>query len=93
VADSERTDAEWVRLAQTGDRAAYGELVRRHQNRIYRHLLHLAGSREEALELAQERCSSRHGNVERLYDAAGTAQHAAHAQEKPAAHKAEGHAH
>jgi hypothetical protein len=31
--------------------------------------------------------------VERLYDAAGTAQHAAHAQEKPAAHKTQGHAH
>jgi RNA polymerase sigma factor (sigma-70 family) len=54
VADSERSDAEWVRLAQKGDRAAYGTLVRRHQDRIYRHLLHLTGSREEALELAQE---------------------------------------
>jgi RNA polymerase sigma-70 factor (ECF subfamily) len=28
--------------------------VRRHQDRIYRHLLNLTGSREEALELAQE---------------------------------------
>jgi RNA polymerase sigma factor (sigma-70 family) len=54
VADSERPDHEWVRLAQKGDRAAYGALVRRHQDRIYRHLLHLTGSREEALELAQE---------------------------------------
>jgi RNA polymerase sigma factor (sigma-70 family) len=54
VADSERPDHEWVRLAQEGDRGAYGALVRRHQDRIYRHLLHLTGSREEALELAQE---------------------------------------
>jgi RNA polymerase sigma-70 factor, ECF subfamily len=54
VADSDRPDAEWVRLAQKGDRAAFGMLVRRHQDRIYRHLLHLTGSREEALELAQE---------------------------------------
>jgi RNA polymerase sigma-70 factor, ECF subfamily len=54
VADSERPDHEWVRLAQAGDRVAYGALVRRHQDRIYRHLLHLTGSREEALELAQE---------------------------------------
>lgn len=54
MADSERPDAEWVRLAQKGDRAAFGALVRRHQDRIYRHLLHLTGSREEALELAQE---------------------------------------
>jgi RNA polymerase sigma factor (sigma-70 family) len=54
VADSERVDRECVRLAQKGDHAAYGEIVRRHQDRIYRHLLHLTGSREEALELAQE---------------------------------------
>lgn len=54
MADSERADREWVRLAQQGDHAAYGAIVRRHQDRIYRHLLHLTGSREEALELAQE---------------------------------------
>jgi len=54
VADSERPDQEWVQLAQKGDRDAFGALVRRHQDRIYRHLLHLTGSREEALELAQE---------------------------------------
>lgn len=54
MADSERADRERVRLAQQGDQAAYGEIVRRHQDRIYRHLLHLTGSREEALELAQE---------------------------------------
>lgn len=54
MVESERPDAEWVRLAQEGDRAAFGALVRRHQDRIYRHLLHLTGSREEALELAQE---------------------------------------
>jgi RNA polymerase sigma-70 factor, ECF subfamily len=54
VADTERADVEWVRLAQKGDRAAFSALVRRHQDRIYRHLLHLTGSREEALELAQE---------------------------------------
>lgn len=54
MADTERTDTEWVRLAQEGDRAAFGALVRRYQDRIYRQLLHLVGSREEALELAQE---------------------------------------
>lgn len=54
VADSERADRERVRLAQQGDQAAYGVLVRQHQDRIYRHLLHLTGSREDALELAQE---------------------------------------
>ena len=50
----EHTDADWVRLAQKGDRSAFAALVRRHQDRIYRHLLRLTGSRDEALELAQE---------------------------------------
>jgi RNA polymerase sigma factor (sigma-70 family) len=54
VSDTERLDPDLVVLAQKGDQAAYGALVRRHQDRIYRHLLNLTGSREEALELAQE---------------------------------------
>jgi RNA polymerase sigma-70 factor (ECF subfamily) len=54
VSDTGRQDGEWVALAQRGDQAAFGALVRRHQDRIYRHLLNLTGSREEALELAQE---------------------------------------
>lgn len=54
MTESECPDREWVRLAQQGDHAAYGALVRRHQDRVYRHLLRLTGSREEALELAQE---------------------------------------
>lgn len=49
-----RRDEESLALAQRGDQAAFGALVRRHQDRIYRHLLNLTGSREEALELAQE---------------------------------------
>jgi RNA polymerase sigma factor (sigma-70 family) len=54
VSDTRRQDEEWLALAQQGDQAAFGALVRRHQDRIYRHLLNLTGSREEALELAQE---------------------------------------
>ncbi len=54
MTDPGRPDAELVLLAQKGDHAAYGALVRRHQDRIFRHLLNLTGSREEALELAQE---------------------------------------
>lgn len=52
--DRERADHDSVLLAQRGDHAAYAVLVRRHQDRIYRHLLNLTGSREDALELAQE---------------------------------------
>jgi RNA polymerase sigma-70 factor (ECF subfamily) len=50
----ERPDGDWARLAQRGDTKAYEALVRRHQDRVYRHLLHMTGSREDALELAQE---------------------------------------
>ena len=54
VSDTTRPEAELVALAQKGDQQAYGALVRRHQDRIYRHLLNLTGSREDALELAQD---------------------------------------
>ena len=54
MSDTGRPESELIVLAQRGDRAAFGVLVRRHQDRIYRHLLNLTGSREEALELAQE---------------------------------------
>jgi RNA polymerase sigma-70 factor (ECF subfamily) len=54
VSDTGRPESELIVLAQRGDQAAYGVLVRRHQDRIYRHLLNLTGSREEALEVAQE---------------------------------------
>jgi RNA polymerase sigma factor (sigma-70 family) len=54
VSDPSRPEAELIALAQNGDHAAYGALVRAHQDRIYRHLLNLTGSREDALELSQE---------------------------------------
>ncbi len=50
----EQNEREWVLRAQQGDSAAYGALVRRYQDRIYRYLVHLTGSRDDALELAQE---------------------------------------
>lgn len=43
-----------VRLAQQGDARAFEALVRANQDRIYRHLLYMTGSRDEALELAQD---------------------------------------
>ena len=54
VSDTGRPDLELIVLAQRGEQYAYGLLVRRYQDRVYRHLLNLTGSREEALELAQE---------------------------------------
>lgn len=40
--------------ARDGDRRAFGELVRRHQDRVFRFLLRLTGSRDDAHDLAQE---------------------------------------
>ncbi len=49
-----RAQRDLASKAQQGDHAAYAQLVREHQDRIFRHLLNLTGSREEALELSQE---------------------------------------
>ena len=40
--------------ARGGDRAAFGELVRRHQDALYRFVVRMVRSRDEALEIAQE---------------------------------------
>jgi RNA polymerase sigma-70 factor (ECF subfamily) len=47
-------DTAFIELAQQGDRAAFGELVRRYQKRAYAVAYGLVGNREDALELAQE---------------------------------------
>ena len=47
-------DDEWIRRAQAGDGKAFSELVRRHQNRVYRYLLRMLGSHDDALELTQD---------------------------------------
>lgn len=52
--DTDDPDHERVRRAQAGDGEAFSELMRRHQDRVYRYLLRMLGSHEDALELAQE---------------------------------------
>jgi RNA polymerase sigma factor (sigma-70 family) len=52
--EHECSDAELVAKSRKGETAAYGELVRRHERAIHRHLFNLTGSREEARELAQD---------------------------------------
>ncbi len=47
-------DDECVALYQKGNKEAFVELVRRYQDRVYRYIARLIGSREEALELTQE---------------------------------------
>jgi RNA polymerase sigma-70 factor (ECF subfamily) len=49
-----QNDEQLARLAQTGDKSAFGVLVQRHQARVYNIALRLTGDREEALDLAQE---------------------------------------
>ncbi|GIL05008.1 sigma-70 family RNA polymerase sigma factor [Betaproteobacteria bacterium PRO7] len=48
------TDGECAAVAQGGDRDAFGELVRRYQDRLYRYVLRLVGQPDEAVELVQE---------------------------------------
>ena len=48
-----KEDGDLVERARTGDRDAFEELVRRHQQRVYRTLLAVTGNREDAEDLAQ----------------------------------------
>jgi RNA polymerase sigma-70 factor, ECF subfamily len=47
-------DAELLRQAQAGDRAAFGQIVVLFQDRLYNAVLRLVGDREEARDLVQE---------------------------------------
>ncbi len=54
MAQNELTDEECVALTQRGDRRGFDTLVRRYQARLLRFLMPMLGSRDEALELAQD---------------------------------------
>ncbi len=47
-------DVSFIEQARRGDRAAFGELVKRYQRRAYSAAYGLVGNRDDALELAQE---------------------------------------
>jgi RNA polymerase sigma-70 factor (ECF subfamily) len=47
-------DRHWLELARAGDRAAFGRLIRQHQQRIHRLALHLTGNAGEADDVTQE---------------------------------------
>ena len=47
-------DLEWVRRAKLGDTAAYEDLVRKYQERIYATIYHMTSNHEDANDLAQE---------------------------------------
>lgn len=47
-------DAQLITETLTGNRAAFGVLVCRHQGRLFNTLVHVVGSREDAEDVAQE---------------------------------------
>src|SRR5262245_65368395 len=47
-------DRELVKRAQKGSLAAYDELVRRYQERVYATIYHMTANHEDAADLAQE---------------------------------------
>jgi RNA polymerase sigma-70 factor (ECF subfamily) len=54
IAASPAEEMEVVKRAQHGDLAAYDELVRRYQERIYATIYHMTANHEDANDLAQE---------------------------------------
>jgi len=49
-----RPDRDFIELSRRGDRNAFGQLVRRYQDRLYRFILRMVNSHDEALELTQD---------------------------------------
>jgi RNA polymerase sigma-70 factor (ECF subfamily) len=54
AADGSATDDELVGRFRAGDREAFGALVERHRDRVYRVCLRVTGDAEEALDASQE---------------------------------------
>ncbi len=54
LSHAEATDATLIRRAQSGDRAAFGELVSRYMRRAYFGALGIVGSHDDALDVSQE---------------------------------------
>ncbi len=48
------TDAECAELARAGDRIAFAALVRRYQDRLFRFVARMVGSRDDAFDLVQD---------------------------------------
>jgi RNA polymerase sigma-70 factor, ECF subfamily len=54
VNDAVNDDAQYISQTLSGNRAAFGELVRKYQARLLNALFHVIGNREEAEDVAQE---------------------------------------
>jgi len=66
AAAEEDPDRELVSRWQAGEASAFEALVRRHERRVYRLLLRMLGSREEAEDVAQETFLSLHRHGRRF---------------------------
>lgn len=49
-----RDDAQLIDQSLNGDSAAFGQLVRKHQDRLFNTIVHVVGCREEAEDVVQE---------------------------------------
>lgn len=47
-------DTQWIAEALTGKSAAFGQLVRKYQDRLYNTVVHVVGSEEDARDVVQE---------------------------------------
>jgi RNA polymerase sigma-70 factor (ECF subfamily) len=63
---SKRTDRELVDAAREGDSQAFGDLMRRHQKRIYRLAVHLLRDAAEAEDVTQETFVRAYGALDRF---------------------------
>ncbi|HLY25287.1 MAG TPA: sigma-70 family RNA polymerase sigma factor [Aggregatilineales bacterium] len=66
--ETEQSDRLWVDKALHGDQAAFGELVRAHQNAVYNLAYRMLGERGEAEDAAQETFLRAYAHLDR-YDA------------------------
>lgn len=51
---SQATDTDLITSALDGDRAAFGDLVRRYQDRLYHSVFHICGAAEDAQDIVQD---------------------------------------
>ena len=50
----EEAEAEWLRRAQSGDEAAFGELMRSHYERVFRRVVSIIRNEHDARDVSQE---------------------------------------
>lgn len=52
--EAQLDDKQLIAMSLEGDSAAFGQLVRKYQNRLYNTLVHIVGCREQAEDVAQD---------------------------------------